>query len=138
MAPSQKDLRVLYQRSGNRCAFPGCQKELVYPESSLDDHVVLSEVAHIVSPKLGGPRGDCPLPLEERDKYDNLILLCEEHHTIVDNQVYTYPVERLRQMKVDHEKLMNEAVSRAVVGGSEYQGKDYTEELRADQPDWNW
>ena len=118
MAPSQKDLRILYQKSGNRCAFPGCLKVLVYPESSLDDHVVLSEVAHIVSPKPGGPRGEYPLSLEERDKYENLILLCEEHHTIVDNQVQTYTVERLRQMKADHEKLMDDAAGQAVAARS--------------------
>jgi hypothetical protein len=114
MAPSQKYMRILYQRSGNRCAFPGCQKVLDYPESSSDDPVVLSEVAHIVARKPEGPRGKYPLPLEERDKYENLILLCEKHHHIVDSQPHTYTVERLRQMKEDHEKLMLEATGRAV------------------------
>jgi len=114
MAPSQKDLKILFQRSGNRCAFPGCKKALVHPESDLDDPVVLSEVAHIVARSSDGPRGEYPLPLEERDKYDNLILLCEEHHHIVDSQPHTYTVERLRQMKSDHEKLILEATERAV------------------------
>jgi hypothetical protein len=114
MAPSQKDLKILFQRSGNRCAFPGCKKALVHPESDLDDPVVLSEIAHIVARSSDGPRGEYPLPLEERDKYDNLILLCEEHHHIVDSQPHTYTVERLRQMKSDHEKLILEATERAV------------------------
>lgn len=114
MAPSQKDLKLLFQRSGNRCAFPGCTKVLDHPASSLDGPVVLAEIAHIVSPKPSGPRGEYPLPLEERDKYDNLILLCEEHHHLVDNQPHTYTVERLRQMKADHEKLMLEVTGRAV------------------------
>jgi hypothetical protein len=123
MAPSQKDLRLLYQRSGGRCAFPGCQKKLDYPENELDDYVVLSEVAHIVSHKPDGPRGEHPLPAEERDKYDNLILLCEEHHTIIDSQVHTYTVERLRQMKADHERLMDEATARAVAARSPVEAK---------------
>jgi len=114
MAPSQKDLKILFQRSGNRCAFPDCKRILVHPESDLDDPVVLSEVAHIVARSPDGPRGEYPLPLEERDKYDNLILLCEEHHHIVDTQPHTYTVERLRQMKSDHEKLILEATERAV------------------------
>jgi hypothetical protein len=114
MAPSQKDLKILFQRSGNRCAFPGCTKVLVYPESDLDGPVVLSEVAHIVARSPDGPRGEHPLPLEERDKYDNLILLCEEHHHIVDNQPQTYTIERLRQIKAEHEKLILEATQRAV------------------------
>lgn len=114
MTPSQKDQRLLFQRSGNRCAFPGCTKVLDCPASPLDDAVVLAEVAHIVSSRPGGPRSEYPLPLEERDKYDNLILLCEEHHHLVDNQPHTYTVERLRQVKADHEKLMLEATGRAV------------------------
>lgn len=114
MTPSKKDLRLLFQRSGNRCAFPTCTKTLVYPATSLDGLVALSEVAHIVAQKPDGPRGDYPLPLDQRDAYDNLILLCEEHHHIVDAQKYTYTVERLRQMKMDHEGLVEGAAGRAV------------------------
>ena len=64
---------------------------------------------------MDGPRGDHPMPLEERNRYENLILLCEEHHHLVDTQVSTYPVERLRQMKFDHEGLIAEVTRRAVI-----------------------
>ncbi len=114
MTPSKRDLRLLFQRSGNRCAFPGCTKVLAQKGTSLDDPVILSEVAHIVAQKLDGPRGDYPLPLDKRDAYDNLILLCEEHHHRVDAQKYTYTVERLRQMKIDHERLIEGAAGQAV------------------------
>lgn len=57
MAPSQKDLKLLYQLSGNRCAFPGCSKELVYRGTAEDGPVSLSEVAHIVASSPDGPRG---------------------------------------------------------------------------------
>ena len=46
---TQADQRKLFQLSGNRCAFPGCPRSLVPPETALDDSVVLSEVAHIVA-----------------------------------------------------------------------------------------
>lgn len=114
MPPSKKDLRLLFQRSGNRCAFPSCTKVLVYEGTSLDGPVILSEVAHIVAQKPDGPRGDYPLPIDKRDAYDNLILLCEEHHHLVDTQKYTYTVERLRQMKLDHEQLIEVAAGQAV------------------------
>jgi hypothetical protein len=114
MAPTQKDLKILYQRSGNRCAFPDCQKLLVFSASLQDDPVPASEVAHIVARKSDGPRGSYPLLLAERDKYDNLILLCEEHHHLIDSQSQTYTVERLRQMKADHEKLILEVIGQAV------------------------
>jgi hypothetical protein len=107
-----KDLRILYQRSGNRCAFPSCDKELVQPESPPDNPVASSEVAHIVGTK--GPRSTYPLPEEERDRYGNLILLCEEHHHLVDALEQDYPVEKLRQIKEDHEALITDATGRAV------------------------
>jgi len=107
-------MKILFQRSGNRCAFPGCTKILIHPESDLDDPVILSEIAHIVARSPDGPRGKHHLPLKERDKYDNLILLCEEHHHVVDEQFHTYTVERLHQMKVDHEKLMLDATDQVV------------------------
>jgi hypothetical protein len=129
MALSQKDLRILFQKSGNRCAFPGCSQELTYPEAPADDPVVLSEVAHIVAHTQDGPRGDYPLPLEERDKYDNLILLCEQHHNIVDDQPHTYPVERLRQIKADHERLVQDAMDQAVQARSGPEvGREYVPE----------
>jgi len=116
MAPPPRDLRILYQRSGNRCAFPGCSKELVYSGNGKDNHVVLSEVAHIVGQSVDGPRGNYPLEIKKRDGYDNLILLCEEHHHIVDSQVNTYTVERLRQMKAEHEALIASATNIAEIG----------------------
>jgi hypothetical protein len=103
MTISSKDLRLLYQMSGNRCAFPECNQILTEPKTNFDDLVVLSEVAHIVARSKDGPRGHHPLPMEDRDKYDNLILLCEKHHQIVDTQRHTYTVERLKQIKADHE-----------------------------------
>ncbi len=54
------------------------------------------------------------MPLEERNRYENLILLCEEHHKVIDNQIATYPVQRLLQMKYDHEAVIAEATRKAV------------------------
>jgi hypothetical protein len=73
------------------------------PETPDDDSVVLSEIAHIVARKTDGPRGHDPLPLDERDRFENLILPCEEHHHVVDSQPQFYSVARLTQFKHDHE-----------------------------------
>ena len=113
MAISSRDLRLLYQQSGNCCAFPGCTKSLVSPATAMDAAAPSSEIAHIVARSIEGPRGGQPLPVEERDRYENLILLCEEHHHLVDAQPHTYRVERLRQIKYDHESMVAEAVRRA-------------------------
>jgi hypothetical protein len=117
MTISSKDLRLLYQRSGNRCAFPTCPQILTEPETELDDPAVLSEVAHIVARSIDGPRGHDPLPIDERDIYENLILLCEKHHTIVDTQWRTYTVERLRQIKADHEARIQAVTDQISVSG---------------------
>jgi hypothetical protein len=41
--------------------------------------------------------------LEDRNRYPNLILLCSEHHTIIDQDPQTWPIEKLYQTKADHE-----------------------------------
>ena len=57
-----------------------------------------------------GPRGKSTLSATERDKYSNLILLCRNHHKIVDDQVSAYSVERLHEMKDAHETWVRESL----------------------------
>jgi hypothetical protein len=45
---------------------------------------VLGQEAHIVSEEDGGPRGDAAMPMDERNAYPNLLLLCPTHHVLVD------------------------------------------------------
>ena len=101
---SQKELRILYTRSGNVCAFPGCNQQLTQPASGNDDSVNTSDIAHIVADSRQGPRGREEMSEEDRSKNTNLILLCPIHHRIVDTQRQTYSVAVLRQMKGDHEE----------------------------------
>jgi hypothetical protein len=109
MAITSKDLKLLLQKSGNRCAFPNCGELLIHADSdNVDEQTVLSNIAHIVAQKEDGPRGHYALPLEERDKESNLLLLCEKHHKIIDDQPQRYTVERLKQFKEDHEKRIEE------------------------------
>lgn len=71
-------------------------------------------MAHIVGDKVGGPRGDHELPDRERDRYENLILLCNTHHQLVDSQPETYTIERLRGLKQDHERWVEERLGQGV------------------------
>ena len=54
-------------------------------------------MAHIIAKRPNGPRG-CESQ-EEDNSYDNLILLCPNHHAIVDKDPDTYTEECLREMK---------------------------------------
>ncbi len=107
----EKEMKVLFAKSGNLCAFPSCGTRLIEPGTAEDDSAVVGEIAHIVADSRQGPRGDFPLSDEERNKHSNLILLCGHHHTIVDKQKHTYSVQVLRQMKTDHEAFVERKLS---------------------------
>jgi glucose-1-phosphate thymidylyltransferase len=96
--PSLSTIRRLYLLTGNRCAFPGCNDLLVD-----DAGVPIAEVCHICADKPGGKRYNPAQTDAERQHYDNLIVLCANHHIIVDGDDITYTAEVLRKMKTRHE-----------------------------------
>ncbi len=95
--PSITDYKKLFARSGNRCAFPKC------PASIVHEDTLLGEVAHIKGLNVGSARHDKTQTPEERNAYPNLILLCPNHHTIIDDDELSYTVERLNSIKTAHE-----------------------------------
>ncbi len=110
MAVPLKEQRILFQKSGNRCAFPDCRRVLTADASPIDGPVVLGDIAHIVAESHNGPRGNHPLSPEERSQYNNLILLCTQHHQLIDAQPQTYTVERLHAMKEEHERWVEKTL----------------------------
>jgi len=106
----EAEQRKLFVRSGNRCAFPACRRVLTAEESPPDRLVVLGEMAHMVAEQPNGPRGSTPLSLSERNRAENLILLCNTHHQLIDSQPQTYTVERLLGMKEAHEQWVEKAL----------------------------
>ena len=101
---------MLWGRSANRCAIESCRKELVIDATETDDESLVGEECHIVGKKVDGPRGDSPLSAEQRDKYNNLVLLCSVHHKMVDDQIGEYTVERLHEIKQNHEAWVRESL----------------------------
>lgn len=95
--PSQRDIKRLFALSGNRCAFPKCQSAIV------QDGGLIGEVCHIKADKPGGPRYDSTQTEAERQTFQNLMLMCANHHKVVDDDVEAYTVERLMRMKAAHE-----------------------------------
>lgn len=96
--PTDATIKRLFARSGNRCAFPKCTFEIVQGET------LVGEMCHIKAARPGGPRYDPDQPAAERHGYDNLILLCPTHHTVIDDDEEAYTVARLAKMKADHEQ----------------------------------
>ena len=107
MAISVRDRKLLWTRSGNVCAFPACNQNLVL-ESDADD-VIVGEEAHIVARNPDGPRGNAEFYMTEIDTYSNLILLCPTHHRIVDAQPEVFTSDALHAMKYAHERVVREA-----------------------------
>jgi hypothetical protein len=99
-----KTHKLLWGRSGNKCAFEDCRHELIADETETDDESIIGDEAHIVARSAEGPRGASALTEEERDKYDNLILLCRKHHKIIDDQYNFHTVEKLLDLKKKHEE----------------------------------
>ncbi len=93
---------MLWGRSANRCAMPECRRTLVEDETETDDPSIVGDEAHIVAREEDGPRGHSDLSPEQRDKFDNLVLMCKIHHKVIDDQPKEYTVERLHQIKQDH------------------------------------
>jgi hypothetical protein len=95
--PSTSIIKRLFAHSGNRCAFPRCKTSMVQGKT------VVGRVCHIAAASPDGPRYDASQSPAQRHGYDNLILLCPTHHTVVDDDWETYTVDRLAKMKADHE-----------------------------------
>ncbi len=107
--PSEVVKRLVWTRAAAQCAFPGCHRELIEEAVGNDPAVFLGEIAHIVGhSEDGGPRADQPIPGGDRESEANLILLCLEHHAIIDGQEGTYTVERLVALKAEHERWVRE------------------------------
>jgi hypothetical protein len=97
MRPTESTLKRLFARSGNQCAFPRCVAPLTHNDT------LIGQVCHIRGDKPGAARYDPSQAASERQAYDNLIILCPNHHTVVDDDERAYTVERLFCMKIEHE-----------------------------------
>jgi hypothetical protein len=102
---SDKSRKILWARSGNRCAI--CKQELVIGETPNDNDSVVGDECHIISGTKGGPRYDPSYSTEKLDALENLILLCRVHHKMIDDQCDTYTADILRKIKANHENWVS-------------------------------
>lgn len=108
MAISDKDRKRLWAKSGNRCAI--CRQELIMTNENRAD-CNIGEECHIVSSKPNGPRHESGW--ENYDVYDNLILLCRNHHKTIDDisNILLFPKKSLIDLKSKHEAWVKEQLS---------------------------
>jgi hypothetical protein len=93
---------LLWAQSAGRCQY--CNKPLIGDLVSGNDKLIRALVAHIVSAKPDGPRGDAVRSSLLVDNIRNLMLLCYEHHRLIDIEDEAgHPEEMLLAMKAAHE-----------------------------------
>ncbi len=108
---NKKDAIRLWVQSGGRCAFAGCNKYLL-EEQLTKRQYNFGEQAHIKGKSCIGPRGGSDSH-NLADELDNHILLCEEHHKLIDNknEEACFTIERLQEMKKKHEQRIKSLTS---------------------------
>jgi len=121
MAVQTKDIKILWAKAAGRCSMPECRKVLVADASEAvpSKNTLIGENCHIVGEKETSPRGISILTEDERNRYPNLILLCRNHHKVIDDDEEGWPVERLHQIKGEHEIWVETALT---------EGEDVNEE----------
>jgi hypothetical protein len=100
-----KTLKRLFALSGNQCAFPSCDRDLVNESNATN-----SNVCHIEAAEENGQRYNMHMTDQQRADYPNLILLCPSHHTVT-NDVSIYTVDKLKAMRAEHEAIIQRRVS---------------------------
>jgi hypothetical protein len=73
---------------------------------------LVGQICHIKANSPGGPRYDPSQTPEERDGYENLILMCAAHNKIIDDPstAAAFAVEMIEGYKREHEKRFHNTV----------------------------
>jgi hypothetical protein len=74
---------------------PGLHDPPGHVDADHDVREIAVQIAHIRSPKPGGPRYDSGYPAEKLNTEENLLLLCGVHHHPVDVNGSKYTTEEL-------------------------------------------
>lgn len=103
--PTKATINILFGKAAGRCQFDGCNKSVLFDDITLAQYNK-SNVAHIVASSPNGARGDPVRSHQLSDKLENLMLLCPDHHKLIDDYEADYPEERLLEMKESHEQAI--------------------------------
>ena len=134
-------VRRLDTLSGNKCAAPDCTRNLI----ARDHETIISKICHIEAANKNGPRYNPTMSDDDRRHFTNLILLCDECHTMIDNKENEkkYPKELLFEWKEKHESklkftilsknplLINQAINGIASLNFEEDLKKYSSDLKA-------
>ena len=117
MAIREKAIKLLWSNAAGRCSFTDCSERLTVEQAAHSAPHTLGEMAHIKGKRKGSNRYDETQTDEQRDSYENLMLLCPNHHTLIDKSENEeiYPVGILMEMKITHEHNISERLDFAKI-----------------------
>ena len=93
----------LWGKAAGRCQYSGCNDPL-WLDSLTKAEFNTAYISHIIADKPNGPRGHPELSEELKADISNLMLMCDKHHRLIDKEdVAGHSVERLQDMKAQHE-----------------------------------
>ncbi len=98
---------ILMGLCGGKCEFRGCEKSIVQ-DMLTEEKSNLSNYAHIIASSSSGPRGDKFLSEKLRNDENNVMVLCRDHHKIIDDYPEKYTVDFLKEMKKEHENYIKD------------------------------
>jgi len=94
---------LLWGKSAGRCQYRGCNTSL-YRDDLTQAEFNQCYIAHIVADSPNGPRGHETRSEELKKSLNNLMLLCDTHHRLIDRvEIENHPEELLSLMKKEHE-----------------------------------
>ena len=91
----------LWAISAGRCQI--CNR-LLYQDTTLGVDGNFAENAHIHAVSINGPRHKYGMTKEEKNDIANLMLLCAEHHHMIDTNPELFGNSKLLKYKTDHEQ----------------------------------
>lgn len=100
---NSKHKPLLWGKAAGCCEL--CSKPL-YEEGLQRQEGNYSNIAHINAASPGGPRFDADQTPEERSSIDNLMLLCQECHKLIDTNPDDFPAKMLRTKKTEREQAV--------------------------------
>ena len=98
----------LWAVSGGRCEL--CNR-LLYQDLVFGCDGNFGEMAHIHAVSEGGPRHKYGMTPEEKNSINNLMLLCEEHHHMIDTTPEDFGEGLLLKKKQMHESRIREVTN---------------------------
>ncbi len=102
--------RMLWAVSAGICECRGCPRKL-YTHHVTKENVNLAQKAHIYAFSEGGKRFSRLISRDRINDIDNLMLVCDACHKLIDSGNTDYSAEKLIEMKKEHEERVARLVS---------------------------